>query len=66
VILGATGVASSSAAGGGQYVGGAVEPQFGVAVASDGSAAGDSSTIGVTVRRTVEDGHPVITIAPRD
>jgi uncharacterized membrane protein len=57
---------ASSAAGGSQQVGGVVEPQFGVAVQSDGTISGNSSTIAVKVTRSVEHGAEVITIAPRE
>jgi hypothetical protein len=65
VLLGMAGVAES-AAGGSQFVGAVVAPQFGVAVAPDGTISGNSSTIKVTVTRTVENGVEVITIAPQD
>ena len=61
--LAAAAGAQSSAAGG-QFVGGVVEPQFGAAVAPDGTVAGSSSTIAVDVTRTVENGVEVVTIAP--
>lgn len=64
MALGTAG-AASSAVGGSQFVGGVVEPQFGVAVAPDGTIRGNSSTIQVKVTRTVENGVEVITIAPR-
>jgi hypothetical protein len=55
---------SSTSTAGGQFVGGVVEEQFGAAVAPDGTITGSSSTIGVTVTRTVEHGIPVTTITP--
>ena len=64
VLLATAGVAG--AFGGAQVVGGVVEDQFGVGVASDGTVTGNSSTIKVNVTRTVENGVEVITISPRD
>jgi hypothetical protein len=57
--------APAAAAGGSQVVTGVVQAQFGGAVAPDGSISGSSSTIGVSVTRSVEHGLTVVTIAPR-
>src|SRR3954454_17045016 len=57
---------AASAVGASQTVGGVVESQFGVAVAPDGTIRGNSSTIDVSVKKTVENGVEVITITPRD
>jgi hypothetical protein len=66
LAAGAPAALSSAPAANGQFVGGVVEQQFGVAVGSDGRVQGNSSTIGVTVTRSVLHGVPVITIAPTD
>lgn len=62
----ATAGAASSAGGGSQFVGATPVPQFGAALGPDGSVRGSSSTIAVSVTRSVENGVPVVTIAPRD
>jgi hypothetical protein len=56
---------ASGAGGATQVVQGHVDAQFGVAVGPDGSASPSATTIPYSVTRTVEDGVPVLTIAPR-
>lgn len=48
-----------------QRVSGAVEAQFGAAIASDGSIVGSSSTIPVQVTRERVGGTEIVTIVPR-
>jgi hypothetical protein len=62
----AAAAASVASGAGAQQVGGVVQPQFGAVVYGDGSVSSSFSTVPVSVKRSVENGVVVVTIAPRE